>query len=111
MPRLVHHKLERHTTDRDIIHVIEVPPKFWRPKEVNKYVPLEYADDIEEGVFDFVHYGKTLFREASAGRWGIGQNRKFLWGNFFYCVCDCAAVKKVLDYEGSISMIKRWAQA
>jgi len=22
--------------------------------------------------------------EAAAGRWGIGQNRKFLWGNFFY---------------------------
>ena len=48
--------------DRGSIHVIEVPPKFWRPKQVNKYVPLEYADDIEEGVFDFVHYGKTLFR-------------------------------------------------
>ena len=61
MPRLVHHKPERHTTDIGSIHVIEVPPKFWRPKKVNKYVPLEYADDIEEGVFDFVHYGKTVF--------------------------------------------------
>ena len=62
MPRLVHHKPERHTTDRGSIHFIEVPPKLWRPKQVNKYVPLEYADDIEEGVFDFVHYGKTVFR-------------------------------------------------
>ena len=62
MPRLEHHKLERHTTERGSIHVIEVPPKFWRPKQVNKYVPLEYADDIKEGVFDFLHYGKTVFR-------------------------------------------------
>ena len=57
---------------------------------------------------------KKLFRsfigETAAGRWGIGQNRKFLWDNFFYWVCDCAAVKEFLDYEGSISMIKRWAQ-
>ena len=26
--------------------------------------------------------------------------------NLFYWVCDCAAVKEVLDYEGSISIIK-----
>ena len=62
MPRLVHHKPERHTADRGSIHVIQVLPNFWRPKQVNKYVPLEYADDIEEGVFGFVHYGKTVFR-------------------------------------------------
>ena len=52
----------------------------------------------------------SFIGEAAAGRWGIGQNRNFLWGNFFYWVCDCAAVKEVLDYEGLISMIKRWAQ-
>ena len=39
----------------------------------------------------------SFIGEAAAGRWGIGQNRKFLWGNFFYWVCDCAAVKEVLD--------------
>ena len=41
------------------------------------------------------------------GNW---KNRKFLWGNFFYWVCDFVAVKEVLDYEGLISIIKRWAQ-
>ena len=52
----------------------------------------------------------SFIGEAAAGKWGIGQNRKFLWGNFLHWVCDCAAVKEILDYEGSISMIKRWAQ-
>ena len=35
----------------------------------------------------------SFIGEAAAGRWGIGKNRKFLWGNFFYWVCDCVAVK------------------
>ena len=39
----------------------------------------------------------SFIGESASGRWVIGQNRKFLWGNFFYWVCDCAAVKEVLD--------------
>ena len=26
----------------------------------------------------------SFIGKAAAGRWGIGQNRTFLWGNFFY---------------------------
>ena len=48
--------------------------------------------------------------EGACGRWGIAQNRKFLWGTHFYWLCDCAAVKEILDYDGPITMIKRWAQ-
>ena len=44
----------------------------------------------------------SFIGETAAGRWGIGQ--------LFYWVCDCAALKEVLDYEGSISMIKPLAQ-
>ena len=38
------------------------------------------------------------------------MNRKFLWGCHFYWLCDCSAIKEVLEYDGSISMICRWAQ-
>jgi len=48
--------------------------------------------------------------EGACRRWGIAQNRKFLWGTHFYWLCDCAAVKEILEYDGPITMIKRWAQ-
>ena len=48
--------------------------------------------------------------EAASGRWSIGQNRKYLWGCHFWWVCDCSAVKEVLEYSGSIPMVCRWAQ-
>ena len=41
----------------------------------------------------------SFIGDAAAGRWGIGKNRKFLRGNLFYCVCDFAAVKELLDYK------------
>ena len=44
--------------------MIEVPPKMWRPKQMNKYEPPEYATDISEGVFDFANYGNTVFRPS-----------------------------------------------
>ena len=48
--------------------------------------------------------------EGCCGRWAITQNRKFLWGCHFYWLCDCSVVKEILEYEGSIPMICRWAQ-
>ena len=48
--------------------------------------------------------------EAAAGRWAISQNKRYLWGNHFYWMCDCTAVKEILEYNGSIHMIMRWAQ-
>ena len=48
--------------------------------------------------------------EAACGRWAISQNRMYLWGSHFYWMCDCAAVKEILDYDGNISMVCRWAQ-
>ena len=52
----------------------------------------------------------SFIGEVAAGRWAIGQNRKFLWGILFYSLCDCSVVKDILEYNGSILMIKRWAQ-
>ena len=31
--------------------------------------------------------------EVAAGRFEIGKNCRFLWGCFFYWLCDCSAVK------------------
>ena len=48
--------------------------------------------------------------EVACGRWAIAQNRRYLWGTHFYWMCDCSAVKEILEYSGNISMIQRWAQ-
>ena len=48
--------------------------------------------------------------EAAAGRWAISKNRRYLWGIHFYWLCDCAAIKEILDYCGSITVVSRWAQ-
>ena len=48
--------------------------------------------------------------EISAARWGIKKCRKYLWGTHFYLVGDCSAMKEVLDYEGDITQVRRWAQ-
>jgi hypothetical protein len=55
------------------------------------------------------HY-HSFVGEAGCGRWSISQNRKFLWGAEFFWLCDCSAMKEVLDYTGSIHQIRRWAQ-
>jgi len=55
-------------------------------------------------------YYHSFVGESACGRWGIGQNKRFLWGDHFYWMCDCKAAEEIVDYEGSISMICRWAQ-
>ena len=50
--------------------IIEVPSKVWRPKVINKYIPVDYSDDIDDGIFDFEYYGKTFFRPK--GEWSEG---------------------------------------
>ena len=42
--------------------MIKLPPKIWRPKPENKYIPVDYSDDIDEGVFDFSHHGRAVYR-------------------------------------------------
>lgn len=59
--------------------------------------------DMERKLHSFVG-------EVACGRWAIGQNRRFLWGCHFYWMCDCSAVKEILEYDGSISYVCRWAQ-
>ena len=39
------------------ILMIDTPKNVWRPKEKNWYIPLNYSDDINDGLFDYTHYG------------------------------------------------------
>ena len=55
-------------------------------------------------------YLHSFTGEAACGRWAIGQNRRFLWGCHFWWICDCSAIKEILEYDGPIPMICRWAQ-
>ena len=48
--------------------------------------------------------------EAACGRWAIVQNKRFLWGCHFWWICDCSAVKEILEYDGPIPISCRWAQ-
>ena len=34
----------------------------------------------------------------------------YLWGMHFFWLCDCDAVKEILEYDGPIHMCRRWAQ-
>ena len=60
-------------------------------------------DDMESKYHYFT--GKVV-----AGRYAIGQNSQFLWGCFFYWISDCTAVKEMIEYDGCIYMVHRWAQ-
>ena len=40
----------------------------------------------------------------------VGKNRKYLWGVHFYWMCDCKAIRDVLEYDGPISMMCQGAK-
>ena len=42
--------------------MIDNPNNIWRPKVQNRYIPLDYPDDIDKGLFDYTHYGKLVFK-------------------------------------------------
>ena len=57
------------------IYAITLPPKVWRPKSSNKCIPIEYADDIDDGVFDYFRHGKIVYRPK---QWWYQGTRKDL---------------------------------
>jgi hypothetical protein len=40
--------------------VIEVPPKIWRPKPIDRYIPMDYSNDIDNSVFEFQQFGNAI---------------------------------------------------
>ena len=43
------------------IPIIDTPKMILRPKVQNRYIPFDYSDDIDDGSFDYTHYGKSVF--------------------------------------------------
>ena len=41
--------------------LIILPPKIWRPKFTSKYKTPDYANDIDDGIFDHVAFGNFVF--------------------------------------------------
>ena len=41
--------------------MIQLPPKIWKAKPGNRYVPVDYNNDTDEGLFDFLHHGNTVY--------------------------------------------------
>ena len=56
---------------------------------------------------DFERKYHSFVGETASSRWEISQNKHYLWGNNFWWICDCAAMKEILEYEGNISQICR----
>ena len=48
--------------------------------------------------------------ETECGRCEIFLNRHLLWGQHFWWLCDCAAIKEILEYEVNIIMVWCWDQ-
>ena len=42
--------------------MIDTPKKIWIHKVKNRYILLDYSDDIDNGFFDYTHYGKAVFK-------------------------------------------------
>jgi len=57
-----------------------MPPKIWRLQPDNRYIPLDYGTKIDDGVFDYSHYGNMVYcpklRWANRDRLDIIQFNK-----------------------------------
>ena len=42
--------------------IIEIPPKIYRIKVKNNYIPLNYGTEIDGDIFDYTHFGKYMFK-------------------------------------------------
>ena len=42
--------------------IIDITPKIYTLKVQNKYIPLDYGIKINGGIFDYNHFGKSMFK-------------------------------------------------
>ena len=42
--------------------MIEVPPKIWITKQENNCIVPDYIDDIDDEIFYYTVYGKSIFK-------------------------------------------------
>ena len=57
--------------------LINIPPKVWKPKVINRYTPVDYSSDIDKGVFDYNCYGKVVFQLISKWKYTDRQDLIF----------------------------------
>ena len=48
--------------------------------------------------------------DGACSRWVISRLCKYLWGIFFYWLCDCNAIKDILQCNGSVYQLKQWTK-
>ena len=44
--------------------IIELPPNIYRTKAQNKYILLDYGTEIDGGLFDYTHFGNSMFKPS-----------------------------------------------
>ena len=54
------------------------------------------------------HY-HSFVGEASAGQWVMGICQKYHVGQHFFWLCDCSAMKEILEHTGNIHQVRRWS--
>ena len=59
---------------------------------------------------DYEEHYHSFVGETACGRWVIAHLKRYLWGVLFYWMCDCSAVKEILEYNGSSHQLRRWCQ-
>ena len=99
---------------------------------LNKYIPLDYSDGIDDGVFDYSHYRKAVYRpnvqsadmtrteliKYNAATYSADMEHGFKVGKkvtsdnyrgirdiiikYWDCFCAGGAVRTILDYEFAI---------
>ena len=112
--------------------MIDLPPKTWRLKAHNRYIPIDYGNDIDDGVFEYSHHGRAIFRPSV--QWAnrpqsdiilfdkkldmaellanisVGKNILSVYKTriqelvvkYWDCFCKRGAKRTILDYEFSI---------
>ena len=79
--------------------------QFWLDKNGARLRLVSYVSRLWTNTEKKFH---SSLGESTAGRWGISQNQHYLWGAHFYWMCDCKAVKEVVEHTGSIAMEQIW---
>ena len=47
--------------NKSSVCLISLPPKIWQPKVTSKYKTPDYANDIDDGIFDYAAFGNCVF--------------------------------------------------
>ena len=80
---------------------------FYLSKNGARLKPIAFGSRSCTSVEKSFHY---FTGESASGGWSIGQDRRYLWGCHFWWICDCSAIKEVLEHNGTIPMVCRWVQ-